>query len=207
MLTLYLWLYLQPLIHRVLVHGFETRAPHGPEARQSPSRAHCSASKVRAQRRATPSPELIRNHSWYHLQGMLVQCGRPISIKILLWLHSLKEQQRWPQTSLLTSCSLVQPAASGRQEPHRDSVQEPGPGVGQPCFPLLHAGHRGRMRSLLETTPNSVNPEPAGEYFNFAVSVGCLPWGSSTIKWKEKRKKRKEKRKKNARYYWMKNGL
>lgn len=141
MLTLYLRLYLQPLIHKVLVHGFETRAPHSPETRQSPSQAHCSANKVIVQRRAIPSPVLIKKHSWYHLQGMLVQCGRPVSIKVLIWVHSLKEQQRRPWPSLLMSCSVLKSAASGRQAPHKDSVQEPGPGVGQPCFTLLHAGH------------------------------------------------------------------
>lgn len=52
---------------------------------------------------------------------------------------------------------------------------------------LLHSAAcwshiRGRVRSLLESIPNCVNPEPAGEHFNFAVTTGCLAWGWFTIK-------------------------
>lgn len=140
-------------------------------------------SEVSVQRRATPSPILIRNHLWHHLKGTR---GLEAEFPLMSWLGSLTERVK--EKTVTISAFDMKSAASGRQASHRYSVKEPGAGF-QSWTTLIHSAAcclhaRGIVDSLLESIPHSIfnNPEPAGEHFHFASATGCLAWGWATIK-------------------------
>lgn len=183
MLTVFPWMCLQPLIHKVLVHGFETRD-------QAKS---ITGSLLSKQGKGSEKGHTIT--CTYQKPLLIPPAGNSgavwkASFHQNLGLGSLFERAT-EKTTDISAYEVLCGAVNSFWQTSTTLGQCPGARSGTAllpsaaCWPPI----RGRMRSLLETILNSVNPEPDGEYFNFAVSIGCLAWWTSTIKLKKTKNK------------------